>query len=230
METQPTENEPQGVTATYGYRPQDGSPVQRYWRSLFGGISSVFEAFTITMGHMFRTPVTVQYPEVNVKAQLPERYRGFLNVDLDVCISCRNCEKACPIDCILIEDVKLERKSIIGNNGKPSKKLLNPTVFNIDLSKCMWCGLCVEPCPTGAIYFTREFERSTSNIRDLYFEFVTPDERKALKEKAKKFAEKEAKAKAEKAAALAAKKAAEEAAQAEGGGSEDSAAPSGENN
>lgn len=231
METQPTTNESEGVTATYTYRPQDGSRFERYWKSLFNGISSVFEAFTITMGHMFRTPMTVQYPEVNVKARLPERYRGFLNVDLDVCISCRNCEKACPIDCILIEDVKLERKSIIGNNGKPSKKLLNPTVFNIDLSKCMWCGLCVEPCPTGAIYFTREFERSTSNIRDLYFEFVTPEERKALKAKAKNFAEKEAKKKAEKAAAAAAKKAEEEAAKAEGGEQADSsAAPSGDNN
>ncbi len=193
-----------GVTGAYSLRPQSGSALSRYWQNIKDTVNSVFEGLTITTSHLLRTPVTIQYPEVNVKAQLPERYRGFLNVDMDVCISCRNCEKACPITCIYIDDVKLERQSIVGNNGKASKKMLYPTVFNIDLAKCMWCGLCVEPCPTGAIYFTKEFERSTSNIRDLYFEFVTPEERKALKAKAKKFAEAEAKKKAQAAAAKAA--------------------------
>ncbi len=198
METPRTDDSGHGtLTTAYALRTPRGGAFRHYWRNLKESVLSLFDGLSITLSHMMRAPVTVQYPEVNVKAQLPERYRGFLNVDMDVCISCRNCEKACPIDCIYIEDVKLDRKSIVGNNGKATKKLLFPTVFNIDLSKCMWCGLCVEPCPTGAIYFTKEFERSTSNIRDLYFEFVSPQERAASNEKAAKLAAQEAKKKAE---------------------------------
>ena len=36
----------------------------------------------------------------------------------------------------------------------------------------MYCGLCTEPCPTGAIHFTKEFERSTEDLNDLLFKFV----------------------------------------------------------
>jgi NADH-quinone oxidoreductase subunit I/NAD(P)H-quinone oxidoreductase subunit I len=38
----------------------------------------------------------------------------------------------------------------------------------------MFCGLCVEPCPTGSIQHTREFEASTRNIRNLVFRWSDP--------------------------------------------------------
>ncbi len=46
--------------------------------------------------------------------------------------------------------------------------------FDIDIGKCMYCGLCVEPCPTGAIQHTREFEGATMNFNNLTLRFV-PD-------------------------------------------------------
>ncbi|MCW5828887.1 MAG: NADH-quinone oxidoreductase subunit I [Deltaproteobacteria bacterium] len=182
-----------------------------YFADIWNTAKSLFYGMSNTMSHLFRAPSTVQYPEVDVKATLPDRYRGFLTVDMDVCISCRNCEKACPIDCIWIEDVKLDRVDIIGNNGKPSKKMLYPVVFNIDLGKCMYCGLCTEPCPTDAIHFTKEFERATTDFHNLYFEFVSPEERKEVLAKREKFEAKEAEAKAKKAAAAAAAAAAKPA-------------------
>ena len=41
----------------------------------------------------------------------------------------------------------------------------------------MFCGLCVEICPTAAIYFTRQFEAATFDYRDLIKNFISPDER-----------------------------------------------------
>jgi NADH-quinone oxidoreductase subunit I/NAD(P)H-quinone oxidoreductase subunit I len=38
----------------------------------------------------------------------------------------------------------------------------------------MFCGLCVEPCPTGSIQHTREFEGSARNIRNLTFRWSDP--------------------------------------------------------
>jgi NADH-quinone oxidoreductase subunit I/NAD(P)H-quinone oxidoreductase subunit I len=38
----------------------------------------------------------------------------------------------------------------------------------------MFCGLCVEPCPTGSIQHTREFEGSMADIRNLTIRWADP--------------------------------------------------------
>lgn len=127
-------------------------------------VNSVFTGLHITASHLFRVPMTTQYPDRisrPVKDDLPDRYRGFLMVDMDICTACKLCEKECPIDCIEI---------IIDKDEATKERYMSQ--FDIDLAKCMWCGLCTEPCPTGAIHFTPEFERATSNLRDLLFHYV----------------------------------------------------------
>jgi len=60
----------------------------------------------------------------------------------------------------------------------------------------MFCGLCVEVCPTDAVFFTRQFEGATFDYRALIREFISPElslERMQLAEEAKKQAEKEKK-------------------------------------
>jgi ferredoxin len=76
-----------------------------------------------------------------VQDTLPFRYRGILEVDLEICTACLACERACPIDCIVID---AEKDKAAGG--------LVMTRFDIDMAKCMYCGLCSEPCPTGAIH------------------------------------------------------------------------------
>ena len=57
--------------------------------------------------------------------------------------------------------------------------------FDIDLSKCMCCGFCVEACPvdarapgdnelTHAIRFTKEFEGCIDDISALTFRYIVP--------------------------------------------------------
>jgi NADH-quinone oxidoreductase subunit I/NAD(P)H-quinone oxidoreductase subunit I len=38
----------------------------------------------------------------------------------------------------------------------------------------MFCGLCVEPCPTGSIQHTREFEATQRSVRNLVFRWADP--------------------------------------------------------
>lgn len=161
--------------------------------------STMFEGLAVTFSYLFRAPVTFQYPDRTPTAlqdRLPDRYRGHLYVDLDTCISCLLCEKACPIQCIKIEDVRIEKLMIQAADGKPTPKVKEPTLFNINMYKCMYCGLCTDPCPTGAIHFTKEFEGATENIQNLHFRFVTPGRREMAvalgAEAAKKAAEKKA--------------------------------------
>jgi NADH-quinone oxidoreductase subunit I len=125
-----------------------------------------------------------------LNTQLPERYRGLLGYDEPSCISCLLCALNCPIDVIRVKGVKIE-----GRKGKA------PTTFRIDYSKCMFCGLCVEVCPTDAVFFTRQFEGATFEYRTLIREFISPElslERMQLAEEAKKQAEKEKKKRVDK--------------------------------
>ena len=142
--------------------------LSQYVSNIYRSITTVFTGLHITMSHMFREPITMQYPDRTnkpVRDLLPDRYRGFLMVDTDICTACKLCEKDCPIDCIEI---------IIEKNEETKQRYM--TQFDIDLAKCMWCGLCTEPCPTGAIHFTPEFERATTNLRDLLFHYIREGE------------------------------------------------------
>ena len=61
----------------------------------------------------------------------------------------------------------------VKGDGKTKPKLAMER-FDIDIGKCMYCGLCVEPCPTGAIQHTREFEGAVMHFNNLTLRFV-PD-------------------------------------------------------
>ncbi|MHC4215882.1 MAG: NuoI/complex I 23 kDa subunit family protein [Planctomycetota bacterium] len=143
--------------------------VALYFRHISEAVTSIFEGMSVTFSHLFRKPITIQYPDKTPKPvvhTLPERSRGFLKVDMEICTACLACMIDCPIDCILI---KTER------NKETKERFL--TQFDIDIAKCMFCGLCTEPCPTGAIHFTLEFEKSTEDINELLFMFVPEGEK-----------------------------------------------------
>jgi formate hydrogenlyase subunit 6/NADH:ubiquinone oxidoreductase subunit I len=135
-----------------------------YFQNIKEAVLSIFEGMAVSGSHFMRKPYTVQYPDrtaTRVQDTLPFRYRGILEVDLEICTGCLACERACPIDCIVITAEK-----------DPETKLMTLSQFDIDIIKCMYCGLCSEPCPTGSIHHTTEFEGADYSTESMMRRFV----------------------------------------------------------
>ena len=122
---------------------------------------------------------TVQFPKE--KMPIPEVARYQLDVEIDDCIVCDLCAKACPVDCIEIEAVK--SPEAIGKTSDGSVKRLYAAKFNIDMAKCMYCGLCTVVCPTECITMTDQYDRSTTKLTDLIYGFAEMSEEEIAQRK-----------------------------------------------
>lgn len=187
--------------------------MKEYFKHIYQAVSSISIGMAITFKQMFNKSVTIQYPEQRL--QLPERERNRLFVNMEDCIGCDQCAKACPVSCIDIDTVKVIPGDVVGKTGLTSqgkKKALHVTNFTIDFAKCCYCQLCVFPCPTDCIYMTDVFEFSTYERESLIYQFadLTPAQSVEKKEMYAKFAVEQEEKKKLAAIEAAAKKAAEE--------------------
>jgi formate hydrogenlyase subunit 6/NADH:ubiquinone oxidoreductase subunit I len=64
-----------------------------------------------------------------------------------ICVGCTFCARTCPDYAIRVERV-----------DDPGARCV--TRYDLDLSKCCFCGLCAEQCPTGALVHTGQYELS----------------------------------------------------------------------
>jgi NADH-quinone oxidoreductase subunit I len=98
-----------------------------------------------------RRNYTEQYPLE--RPQVAERFRGAprLNVNPEtgetLCIACDLCALACP-----------EHLIVVRSERNPQSHRKELTTFTYDTSRCMFCGLCEDVCPTDALELTQDFE------------------------------------------------------------------------
>jgi len=177
--------------------------MSRYFNNISSGFSTIWIGMKVTFKHLFVPAVTIQYPDVRLT--LPERERNRLYVNMDDCIGCDQCARACPVNCITIETVKSLPTEDLGKTSNGKKKALWVTTFDIDLAKCCYCQLCVFPCPTECIYMTDVYEFSEFERGGFIYNYVTltPQE---IEEKKNNYAKLEAEKAAQKAAAASAPK------------------------
>lgn len=127
-------------------------------------LKALAQGLRVTFVNMWRKPTTEQYPEEPVHFQ--PRYRGIhvLQRDengLEKCVGCFLCAAACPSRCIYIEAAENTEVQRISAGERYA------SVYNIDYSRCIFCGYCVEACPTDAITHGHGFELAAYNINAL---------------------------------------------------------------
>jgi NADH-quinone oxidoreductase subunit I len=147
--------------------------------------------------------VTLQYPREVVPTPVNGRYR--LYNDIDDCIGCLQCERACPVECITIETIKATADDLAscGKTSQGQQKRMWVPVFDIDVAKCMTCGICVSVCPTDCLVHTQVADFSEFDVRNMLYHYGNLSKIEAEAKK-KKLAEQQAQAAKEKAAAAAA--------------------------
>lgn len=127
----------------------------------FDSVSGLTSGFGLTLKHLFRKPVTEEYPEY--KRPLPKRSRARIILTRDPdgeerCVACYLCSGVCPVSCISMQSEERE-------DGRRWAKW-----FRINFARCIYCGLCEEACPTLAIQLTPFFETCESDILKLLAE------------------------------------------------------------
>ena len=182
--------------------------MKRYFTDIWETLTTILGGMGITLVHLIRARndnVTLQYPEE--RWPRPERNIGFehssynvirsrLHVDMDDCIGCLKCERACPVDCIKIETEKApsrgeDIKDIhhIGITTNGTRKALVVTRFDIDMTECCYCNLCTYPCPEECIFMTGgpnakkhpiDYEFSEPDRSDLIYRFAKPGTKEGI--------------------------------------------------
>ncbi|MFC1556113.1 NuoI/complex I 23 kDa subunit family protein [candidate division KSB1 bacterium] len=142
----------------------------RYFRDIYKGIATILIGMSVTMRRFMNPSVTVQYP--HEKLDIPKGSRNMLVNIIDECNGCKQCERACPVECITVETVMCFDGEDLGTASDGSKKRLHVTKYDIDLAKCCYCGLCTIPCPTEAIIMTDQYEYATYNREDLVVSYA----------------------------------------------------------
>ena len=92
--------------------------------------------------HLFKRPVTLEYPEKKLATN--DFFRGKPSLTNN-CSKCGTCIRVCPSGAIRI----------------------HKNEFKIDLKRCIFCGNCSFYCPNKAIKMSSNYELATCEKKDL---------------------------------------------------------------
>lgn len=114
--------------------------------------------------HVFKKPVTLEYPEK--KKELNNYFRGEHALSPEKCTACGTCQRVCPS----FGTIEIERGKCEDELGD---KKFYPKSYSIDLNKCIFCGNCVQYCPFDAIKMTKKYELANEKKSTLKLDINT---------------------------------------------------------
>jgi NADH-quinone oxidoreductase subunit I len=150
---------------------QLGGSVILVTMAVLDNIGAIAKGMSITFKEMFEPTIVENYPDGPGPlkgAKFQERFRGMhvLQRDengLEKCVACFLCAANCPSNCIYIEAAENTEEKRVSGAERYAK------VYNIDYNRCIFCGYCVEACPTDAITHGHGFELATFNASGLIY-------------------------------------------------------------
>ena len=99
-----------------------------------------FKLGKMTLSSIFKKPETVQYPVQTKEA--PAGLKGHIAIEIDNCIFCSMCAKACPTNAIVVN--RDER------------------TWSIDYLQCVQCFNCTFACRKDCLHMETAFPQATT--------------------------------------------------------------------
>ncbi len=129
--------------------------VMRRMESEVSYVRATLKGMRLTVSHLFRPKVTMEYPEQKEADdwRISDRWRGTHRMLTDEsgrskCVACGLCPQVCPANCI---------KLVPGEDEEGNRY---PLIYEIDEFRCVFCGYCQEVCPEEAIHVGVDYENS----------------------------------------------------------------------
>ncbi len=124
-------------------------------------IKPLLKGLQLTLKTFFKRPVTLQYPEKRMP--MFPRFRGLHELKRNekgelICVACELCAAVCPAGCLHVEPAE-----------SPDHRRY-PRIYEIDLSRCIFCGFCEEACPYGGIVLREDYETADYRREDLIYD------------------------------------------------------------
>src|SRR6187549_30972 len=126
------------------------------WEKLY--LPAVLKGMFITLSHLFKKKVTIQYSEQ--KRTFSKVFRGLQILNRDEegrerCTACGLCAVACPAEAITMEAAERQPgEEHLYREEKYAAK------YEINMLRCIFCGLCEEACPKDAVYLSQTFAKA----------------------------------------------------------------------
>ncbi|MBI1388107.1 MAG: NADH-quinone oxidoreductase subunit NuoI [bacterium] len=136
------------------------------WKRSFQVLWAVVKGMSMTWRHLFRKPVTFDYPNQK-RAQSP-RFRGVHRLQRysdgkERCVGCGLCSVVCPSNAIYLEAAENTPDNMVSHGERHAR------FYQIDMLRCIFCGFCEEACPEDAIVLGPNWEAASTHRDDFIY-------------------------------------------------------------
>ena len=133
------------------------------------GIFDPWAGFGITLHTSFRKTFSLGYPLKGKETVTLPRFHGRHQLNrwpdgLEKCVGSELCAWACPADAIYVEGADNTDEQ----RFSPGERFGH--VYQINYLRCIFCGMCIEACPTRALTMTNEFKIADKTRGKLIYE------------------------------------------------------------
>ncbi|MGI6458080.1 MAG: NADH-quinone oxidoreductase subunit NuoI [bacterium] len=158
----PTEPKQKSVKVHLSPRHMKALGWTKSWQIFY----AIVKGMSITLKHLFRKPVTFNYP--NQKRHQSVRFRGIHHLQrhedgLERCVGCGLCSVVCPSDAIYLEAKENTPEHRVSHGERYA------SYYQIDMLRCIFCGFCEEACPENAIVLGPNWEAASTNRQDFIY-------------------------------------------------------------
>ncbi len=137
------------------------------WKRSLHVAGAIGKGMLMTLKHLFRKPVTFNYP--NQKRHQSPRFRGIHKLQrhedgLERCVGCGLCGVVCPSDAIYLEAKENTPDNCVSHGERYASH------YQIDMLRCIFCGFCEEACPEDAVILGPNWEAASTNRQDFIYD------------------------------------------------------------